>query len=273
MSKNTIHRIISALVLAGLLIGSIIKGQAFFMLFMIIAGVLAIDEICVNFFQKKRFGFSYLVSQASFLVPVLYFAITPEKNIKLMFVNAGVLWSGIQIFYLFNGDKGNSLLNVLVKKVPFLSTLFILLPVMSLSYLVSFLKWRELIGVLFLINFGMDTAAWFFGKNFGKHKMSPSISPNKTIEGLVGGFISSGIIGGVFWYFFIGKVSVFLVLFFMFLGFVSQMGDLVQSKMKRFYGIKDSSSLIPGHGGVYDRIDSLLFLAPFFAVALNYLYF
>ena len=110
------------------------------------------------------------------------------------------------------------------------------------------------------------------GQKFGKHKLWPKVSPKKTWEGLIGGIITSVILTSVYWYFFIGKVSPSLVILFSILAGCSQVGDLVQSKMKRQFDIKDSSSLIPGHGGVYDRIDSLLFVAPLFALVLMKFY-
>ena len=118
----------------------------------------------------------------------------------------------------------------------------------------------------------MDTGAWFFGKMFGKHKLWPKISPNKTVEGLVGGMAISGVLGHLFWFKFIDDSVMWIFVPFAILGFLSQLGDLVQSKFKRQFKIKDSSSLIPGHGGMYDRIDSLVFVLPFFAIVMNYYY-
>jgi len=110
----------------------------------------------------------------------------------------------------------------------------------------------------------MDTGAWFFGKKFGKNKLWPSVSPNKTVEGLIGGMILSGLLGGICFHLLYNQFSISLFFLFCFLGLLAQLGDLLQSKMKRQVGIKDSSNLIPGHGGVFDRVDSLFFLTPFF---------
>jgi phosphatidate cytidylyltransferase len=158
------------------------------------------------------------------------------------------------------------------KKAPFLAGLFIMLPMVSLTNTLHFGKWRILLAILLIVNFGMDTGAWFFGKNFGKHKLWEKVSPNKTIEGLIGGMFTSGILGTLAWAFWLQKPELLLFALFCLLGVLSQLGDLIQSKIKRQFKIKDSSSLIPGHGGVYDRIDSLLYSAPFFAVVLKYYY-
>jgi phosphatidate cytidylyltransferase len=113
-----------------------------------------------------------------------------------------------------------------------------------------------------------DTAAYFSGKKFGKHKLWESVSPKKTIEGLVGGVLFSVLITSLFWNYFIAPVKIGTILIFLLVACCSQLGDLVQSKLKRQFEIKDSSHLIPGHGGVYDRIDSLMFVSPIYAFYL-----
>jgi len=109
-----------------------------------------------------------------------------------------------------------------------------------------------------------DTAAMGFGKWIGKHKLAPTVSPNKTVEGFVGGIIGALAVGVLMvfwkfdrmeWYHVFGLAAGCSVF--------GQLGDLVESMWKRSVGIKDSSSIIPGHGGVLDRFDSLLFAAPF----------
>jgi phosphatidate cytidylyltransferase len=122
-----------------------------------------------------------------------------------------------------------------------------------------------------MVTFSMDTGAWFFGRKFGKHKLWPAVSPNKTIEGLVGGMFLASIMGSLTWYLFFHQLKWESSVIFAICGAISQVGDLIQSKIKREFQIKDSSNLIPGHGGVYDRIDSLIFLSPFFVVVVKYL--
>jgi phosphatidate cytidylyltransferase len=114
----------------------------------------------------------------------------------------------------------------------------------------------------------VDTFAYFTGKKFGKHKLWEAVSPKKTIEGAIGGVLSSVILTCLYWNHFVSAVTPYTAIIFFIIACFSQVGDLVQSKLKRQFDIKDSSTLIPGHGGVYDRVDSLLFVAPFFAFYL-----
>ncbi len=120
-----------------------------------------------------------------------------------------------------------------------------------------------LVWLIFLTAFGTDIMAYFTGYFFGKHKLCPSISPKKTIEGSIGGIVGSVILCGVFAYFVIPSLLLHCLAIGILGGVVSQFGDLTASLFKRKMGIKDYGNLIPGHGGVLDRVDSLLFTAPF----------
>ena len=113
----------------------------------------------------------------------------------------------------------------------------------------------------FLISTMTDTFALFGGKLFGKHKLAPLISPNKTIEGSVIGSLFGTIIACIFYYFVIGNMSIGVILLLSFvLTIFGQMGDLFFSNIKRFYNVKDFSNIIPGHGGILDRLDSVIFV-------------
>ncbi len=116
---------------------------------------------------------------------------------------------------------------------------------------------------LLIIVFAGDTGAFYAGSYFGKHKLCPSISPGKTIEGALGGLVSNIAAGSVFKYYFLATYSwPVSVLLFICVGIAGQIGDLFESELKRSSGIKDSGSILPGHGGILDRIDALLFAAP-----------
>ena len=122
----------------------------------------------------------------------------------------------------------------------------------------------ELIFFLITIIWSGDTAAYLFGKWFGRHKLTPQISPGKTIEGTVAGLCFGTLGGMVIWYFLLqGTLSLAHVpILGLLLGGISQISDLSESVIKRNAGVKDSGTLIPGHGGLLDRCDSLIFSAP-----------
>ena len=121
--------------------------------------------------------------------------------------------------------------------------------------------------VCFLV-WAADSGAYFAGKSMGKCKMAPHVSPNKTIEGLIGGIIAALIVGWLFagWFDIQFTSPVHMVIITLITVVISVLGDLVESMFKRVSGIKDSSNIIPGHGGILDRIDSLTAAFPVFAL-------
>lgn len=126
---------------------------------------------------------------------------------------------------------------------------------------------KYLIWFIIIAAWGTDTCAYFVGSKFGKHKFS-KISPKKSIEGCIGGTIGSVIIALIYT-FAINKLAgldisyIYIALIGALLSILSQIGDLSASSIKRTVGIKDFGNLIPGHGGMLDRIDSIIFIAPF----------
>ncbi|NOI70619.1 phosphatidate cytidylyltransferase [Vibrio owensii] len=121
--------------------------------------------------------------------------------------------------------------------------------------------------VCFLV-WAADSGAYFAGKSMGKRKMAPHVSPNKTIEGLIGGIIAALIVGWLFagWFDIQFTSPIHMVIITLITVVISVLGDLVESMFKRVSGIKDSSNIIPGHGGILDRIDSLTAAFPVFAL-------
>ena len=198
------------------------------------------------------------------------------------------------IYYLLNHNFGQ-MMYVLVAA----ALILLILPVMNLEYtfidvsltllgfiycgiLFSFVyvvnvksHGEFLVWIIFIGSWLSDTAAFYSGKFFGKHKLSPRVSPKKTIEGSIGGFIGATVFCGIFGiivqkyinimpiynYFIIGALC----------GIFGQLGDLVASSIKRYVGIKDYSNLIPGHGGILDRFDSIIFSGTVVFYYLNFI--
>lgn len=122
--------------------------------------------------------------------------------------------------------------------------------------------YSNLVWLIVITAFGTDIMAYFSGFLLGKHKLCPKISPKKTIEGSVGGILGSVVFSGIFGYFVMPDIIVHCLVIGVLGGIVSQFGDLTASIFKRKMGIKDYGNLIPGHGGILDRFDSVLFTGP-----------
>ena len=144
--------------------------------------------------------------------------------------------------------------------------------IVYVSFLMSYLgvirasgdNGRELIFFVLLITWMGDTTAYYGGKGFGKHKLAPAISPKKTVEGAIIGLIGS-IVGAIIaksWFLDISILNAIAA--GILIGVFGQFGDLSESIIKRNLQVKDSGGIIPGHGGILDRVDSLLFSAPVF---------
>jgi len=157
-------------------------------------------------------------------------------------------------------ELSNFLLSILYVVLPF--CLLILIPFVNGSF-----NPKILIGVYILI-WANDSFAYLVGKSIGKHKLIEKISPNKTIEGFLGGLLATYAIGYLIamQYHDLNKLQWFIIANIS--GIFGVMGDLVESKFKRLAGVKDSANIIPGHGGFLDRLDSIIFVAPFIYIFL-----
>lgn len=113
---------------------------------------------------------------------------------------------------------------------------------------------------ILIVVFSTDIGAYFIGSKIGKRKLAPTLSPNKTVEGALGGILLAFILAAIYLNFFSFNYSYLIMLVLsIVLSITGQFGDLVASRLKRHYGVKDAGNIFPGHGGVLDRFDSLLF--------------
>jgi phosphatidate cytidylyltransferase len=128
----------------------------------------------------------------------------------------------------------------------------------------------QLLTFLLLLVVAADVGAYFAGRRFGQHKLAPRVSPGKTWEGVAGGLVGASALalGGAYWF---GLQLIPFLLLCVFVVLVSVVGDLTESLFKRHAGVKDSGSLLPGHGGILDRVDSLTAAGPFFFLGMQYL--
>ncbi len=131
--------------------------------------------------------------------------------------------------------------------------------------------------LVFICSWGCDTCAYCVGKLIGKHKMSPKLSPKKSIEGAVGGVVGTALLTALYAYIFHLKMGIasqqiiLLAVIAAIAGLISMVGDLTASAIKRNYDIKDYGHLIPGHGGIMDRFDSMIITAPIIFYLAKYL--
>jgi len=136
---------------------------------------------------------------------------------------------------------------------------------------------KYLVWLIVLSSWGCDTCAYCVGMLFGKHKMAPKLSPKKTVEGAIGGVIGAAVLGALYGLYFKARMGdlvepvVVSAAACAIAAVISQIGDLAASAIKRNHGVKDYGHLIPGHGGILDRFDSMIFTAPAIYFAILFL--
>lgn len=165
------------------------------------------------------------------------------------------------------GNRDNQLLEVSYRCLTTLYLSFFLGSLLLLRespYYLEYTTGGKYTVTVFLSIFILDTAAYFAGKIFGSHPLFPRISPKKTVEGAIGGLIGAVSTLVIVKYVFFNELSlVHALMIGTIIGVAGQIGDVLESFIKRKAGVKDSSSILPGHGGVLDRFDSLIFASPF----------
>ena len=233
-------------------------------LFIFLVSALGIYEYNKAFKQKGH-GLVPLVGYISCL-PLLLIGninLNSKTILTIITITVPVLLIAMAIYIIILNKKKN----IVDVAITLLSIVYIPFLFSFLKYILSMENGRIYILYVILGAFACDTFAFLVGVKFGKHKLSPNISPKKTIEGSIGGilgvivtYILITIIANKFFNFnmniIISLISAIIV------SVVGQFGDLFASLIKRYCGVKDFGSIMPGHGGVLDRLDSVLFVAP-----------
>jgi len=256
------ERIVSAVVMLLVLGLAFWQGPVALGAFLLVIYALFLDELWTSFGQQRRWSRDYFIMLFCQLFLLFYCGLYGEFTfIHKFFLLLALGLNGIWIVYLFFFPLERLKLVQVWKAHPFLLSWIYLPPFICWGTLCQQGKALALAEVLLLVVL-VDTGAWFVGKRWGKRHLWPAISPHKTWEGLFGGVALSVLV--LFIYGLMAKTVRVPGLGLIFLALAAQGGDLIESKIKRQFQLKDSSALIPGHGGVYDRIDGIIFVIPFF---------
>lgn len=262
--RHLLRRSLSGIIYVLIFISAILLSKESYIVLVTICGFLCIREF-TKMISLKNYA-AYI-----FYAFVLFLMIQRQNSYATLLVLAVTLFSSLFLVYqlfakkqiTFSNDR--SKLGVTIRYVIFSMCFLVLLPFHKNSF-----HPYLMISVLSIIWIN-DSFAFLVGKNFGSRKLFPSVSPRKTVEGFLGGLTFSLLAA-----FLISKLNFdFSVLDWLVIGLIvsviGTIGDLVESKFKRQAKIKDSGTIMPGHGGILDRLDSLLFAAPFVYLYINFI--
>ena len=261
-------RIISAIIMLLITVPILIKGGELFAIFILIIAICGLKEIIDLRETKKKIPdmiklLAYVALTVliigQFSSDIMVYAI----DYRLIALTLFTLLIPIILYHdvdTYNINDSMFMIGVLF----FLGTTFSLV-VLIRDYSLMYLLF------LIIIAIASDTYAYLIGTLIGKHKLLESVSPNKSVEGTIFGIIFGTILGTMFYYMVISNTVniIILILTVMLLSIVGQLGDLCFSAIKRKYKKKDFSSLIPGHGGILDRLDSIIFIVLIFSLFIN----
>lgn len=259
-------RVISAIVALLIFIPIFLIGGALYDLAFIILAVIGLHEFLKIREEKKEFP--VFISFISYVLLILIVTTGITTKEMIFTIDFRVISALILVFLvptvLYHDRSIYSIVDAfyLIGGVFFLGVSFSLLIIFRNIDL-------KLLIYLFTITIMTDTYAFIIGRLIGKHKLLENISPNKTLEGMISGTFFGTILGTLYYLSFISidKNIIIVILTTLFLSILGQLGDLVFSAIKRYYGKKDFSNIMPGHGGILDRFDSIIF------VVLGFLFF
>ncbi|MGA4741970.1 phosphatidate cytidylyltransferase [Acinetobacter junii] len=263
-----LERIITALVLVAVVLSCMFATQSHYPMFILM--ILAAGVAGYEWFKLMPHGEALVSKPKAWIYGGCVAAVSTLAlffdDVALLLWAASILtWLG-SIYWVKNFPESDNWYNVSLYAIGFI--------LISAAVTALYSVWHSSpwwLMYLFLLVWGADSGAYFVGRKFGKKKLAPTVSPNKSVEGLYGGVATTVIIMLVVQYSYLNLTAIQLILFLLLsiiTVFASVLGDLFESMIKRRAGIKDSGRVLPGHGGVLDRIDSLLAAAPIFAAGM-----
>ncbi len=262
--RNLLKRTFSGIIFVLIFFSAILFSEESYIVLIILCSFLCIWEF-IRMIKLKSYA-SYI-----FFSFVVFLMIKRQDSYAISLVLIITILSSVFLIYQLFTKKEISFSNdrvklgVTIRYVIFSMCFLVLLPFYEGRF-----RPYLMISILALIWIN-DSFAFLVGKNFGKNKLFPSVSPKKTIEGFFGGFVFS-LIGAMF----ISKFNLDFsmlnwIIIAVIVSVIGTIGDLVESKFKRQAKVKDSGNIMPGHGGILDRLDSLLFAAPFVYLYINFI--
>jgi phosphatidate cytidylyltransferase len=278
---ETLKRAISGAVYILLLLASILYSTESFLILFGVFLIISLFEFC-NLIQVDKL--IPVLAGTSLYVLVTFFSNYNEskssdiQTLDIILLSSTLLISIKCIVFLFdNNIQSVSTLSKYLYLLGYITLPFVFIT--KISFGVNDYNPKIIIG-LFILIWTNDTFAYIVGKSIGKHKLFEKISPKKTIEGFFGGLIFAIFAGYLISMYLIKPSAQFSdksILIWMIIaaivGVIGTIGDLIESKFKRIAGVKDSGKIMPGHGGVLDRLDSVIFVAPFIFLFYKILYY
>ena len=262
--RNLLRRSFSGIIYIVLFISAILISKESYILIITLFGFFCIWEFS-RMIVLKNYA-AYL-----FFALVLFLMLKKQESIAVTGILAiTILSSTFLIYQLYSKKKiefsnDRSKLGLTIRYVIFSMCFLILLPFYNNTF-----HPYLIVGIATII-WVNDSFAFLVGKNFGKNKLFPSVSPKKTIEGFVGGMVFAMIAGYIISIYNSDLSLINWIIIATIVSVIGTIGDLVESKFKRQANIKDSGNIMPGHGGILDRLDSLLFAAPFVYLYINFI--
>ncbi len=261
-------RVISGIILVVLLIATLLSGGYVTGIVLLLVSLSAYHELCGALGVRQKDEKINILEAAGLVAVVAHYVlmILSHGDLSFFVLVLMLLFFAEATIYVFAFPKYQS-----AQLISAVFSMFYAPMMLSFIYLLRTMPNGILLAWLPFVAWICDTCAYFAGSTLGKHKLCPQLSPKKTIEGAVGGVLGSALAGVIFGILYVKNVDPGLgmawgiIIFGMITlisGMLSQVGDLIASGIKRDHDIKDYGKLIPGHGGIMDRFDSVIFITP-----------
>jgi len=262
--RNLLKRSLSGLIFVILFISAILYSKESYIILTVVFALIAIWEF------HKILNFKSIASYIFFGAAAFLLLKRPDSYAVSIILVITLVSSSFLIYQLFSKKEisskdDRSKMGLTIRYLVFSFCFLILIPFGKDQYN------PYLILTILILIWINDSFAYLVGKNFGKRKLFESVSPKKTIEGFVGGLFFAILTGYLISHYIQQYSTLNWIVIAIIVSVIGTIGDLVESKFKRQANIKDSGNIMPGHGGILDRLDSLLFAAPFVYLYINFI--